>query len=286
MTVYGDLETSTLRELPAGRSAIASHVVPAADKPRYLERAWERVKEEIGRGRQAYVVCPRIGDASDGDEEEPDEDDAGGVAGTRRQPLAVLDVAATLAAGPLAGVRLGILHGRLHPEEKDRVMREFAAGQIDVLVATTVIEVGVDVPNATVMVIMDAERFGVSQLHQLRGRVGRGSAPGLCLLVTEAPPDSPSLERLEAVAATVDGFKLSRLDLEQRREGDVLGAAQAGRHSSLRLLRLLPDEDLIVRAREEATAVVSADPPLSGHPALRQAIEEQFGPQAEYLDKT
>ena len=311
MTVYGDLETSTLTELPAGRSAIATHVVPAADKPRYLERAWERVREEVGRGQQAYVVCPRIGDGPDSDEAEyPDEDDFGAVpasgddppsparwdmtggiprgvaAGGRRQPLAVLDVAATLDAGPLAGLRLGILHGRLHPEEKDQVMREFSAGAIDVLVATTVIEVGVDVPNATVMVIMDAERFGVSQLHQLRGRVGRGSAAGLCLLVSEAPPASPARDRLDAVAATLDGFKLSRLDLEQRREGDVLGAAQAGRQSSLKLLRLLKDEDLIGQARQEASAVVSADPQLTAHPALRAAIDELFGVQAEYLDKT
>jgi ATP-dependent DNA helicase RecG len=318
MTVYGDLETSTLTELPAGRSAISSHVVPAADKPRYLERAWERVREEVSQGRQAYVVAPRVGDdtdsgsnsGSDGDGAYADEylDDgllgqadlgAGvvrsvdldggvprGVVNGRRQPLAVLDVAATLDAGPLAGLRLGILHGRMHPDEKDRVMREFSAGAIDVLVATTVIEVGVDVPNATVMVVMDAERFGVSQLHQLRGRVGRGRAPGLCLLVTEAPPASPARERLDAVAATLDGFKLSRLDLEQRREGDVLGAAQAGRHSSLRLLRLLADEDLIGQAREEATVVVSADPQLTAHPALREAIEELLGVQADYLDKT
>jgi len=300
MTVYGDLETSTLTELPAGRSAIASHVVPAADKPRYLERAWERVREEAGRGRQAYVVCPRIGDGPDPDEPDeagyPGEDDFGGVDMTggvprgvvlgRRQPLSVLDVAATLEAGPLAGLRLDILHGRLHPEEKDRVMREFSAGEIDILVATTVIEVGVDVPNATVMVIMDSERFGVSQLHQLRGRVGRGTAPGLCLLVTEAPPGSPARERLDAVAATLDGFKLSRLDLEQRREGDVLGAAQAGRRSSLRLLRLLADEDLIRQARDEATAVVSADQDLAAHPALHAAIDELLGVQAEYLDKT
>jgi ATP-dependent DNA helicase RecG len=312
MTVYGDLETSTLTELPAGRSPIASFVVPAAEKPRYLERAWERVREEVGRGRQAYVVCPRIGDGPDSggadsggadsggpDSDQPDdlgEDDFGGVDMTggiprgvvlgRRQPLAVLDVAATLDAGPLAGLRLGILHGRLHPEEKDRVMRAFSAGEIDVLVATTVIEVGVDVPNATVMVVMDAERFGVSQLHQLRGRVGRGAAAGLCLLVSEAPPASPARERLEAVAATLDGFKLSRLDLEQRREGDVLGAAQAGRRSSLRLLQLLADEDLIGRAREEASAVVSADPQLAAHPALREAIDELLGVQAEYLDKT
>jgi ATP-dependent DNA helicase RecG len=281
MTVYGDLETSTLTEL---------------------------VKEEVSRGQQAYVVCPRIGDGPEPDEAGyADEDDfaspeptsldltsvdlSGGVPrsiakGGRRQPLSVLDVAATLDAGPLAGVRLGILHGRLHPEEKDRVMRAFSVGEIDVLVATTVIEVGVDVSNATVMVIMDSERFGVSQLHQLRGRVGRGAAPGLCLLVTEAPPGSPARERLDAVAATLDGFKLSRLDLQQRREGDVLGAAQAGRRSSLRLLQLLADEDLIGQARTEATAIVSADPDLARHPALREAIEDLLGVQAEYLDKT
>jgi len=298
MTVYGDLETSTLTELPAGRSAIATHVVPAADKPHFLERAWARVKEEVSRGQQAYVVCPRIGDGPEADDGDyPDEDDFASIEPTtvdlshgiprsstnvgRRQPLSVLDVAATLDAGPLAGLRLGILHGRLHPEEKDRVMRAFSAGEIDVLVATTVIEVGVDVPNATVMVIMDAERFGVSQLHQLRGRVGRGSAPGLCLLVSEAPPETPARERLDAVAATLDGFQLSRLDLEQRREGDVLGAAQAGRRSSLRLLQLLKDEDLIGQARTEATEVVSADPDLARHPALREAITELLGPQAE-----
>jgi len=206
--------------------------------------------------------------------------------GGRRQPLSVLDVAATLDAGPLAGLRLGILHGRLHPDEKDRVMRAFSAGEIDVLVATTVIEVGVDVSNATAMVIMDSERFGVSQLHQLRGRVGRGTAPGLCLLVTEAPPGSPSRERLDAVAATLDGFELSRLDLQQRREGDVLGAAQAGRRSSLKLLQLLADEELIGQARQDATAIVSADPDLARHPALREAIEDLLGVQAEYLDKT
>jgi ATP-dependent DNA helicase RecG len=300
MTVYGDLETSTLTELPAGRSAIATHVVPAADKPRYLERAWERVREEVSKGRQAYVVCPRIGDDSDSDSvDDSDDSDLGdlgdldltggiprGVVLGRRQALSVLDVAATLDAGPLSGLRLAILHGRLHPEEKDKVMREFSAGAIDVLVATSVIEVGVDVPNATVMVVMDAERFGVSQLHQLRGRVGRGQIPGLCLLVTEAPPATPARERLDAVAATLDGFTLSRLDLEQRREGDVLGATQAGRQSSLKLLRLLTDEELIGQARQEATAVVTADPDLTAHPALRAAIDDLLGTQADYLDKT
>src|SRR5207302_6895758 len=299
MTVYGDLETSTLTELPAGRSAIATHVVPAADKPRYLERAWERVREEVTRGRQAYVVCPRIGDGPETDDTDdyPSEDDFGSVDMTggiprgigeagRRQPLAVLDVAATLDAGPLAGLRLGILHGRLHPEEKDRVMREFSAGEIDVLVATTVVEVGVDVPNATVMVVMDAERFGVSQLHQLRGRVGRGSAPGLCLLVSEAAPGSAARERLDAVASTLDGFRLAELDLEQRREGDVLGATQSGRRSHLRLLSLLKDRELLGEARGEAIELVSADPSLDQYPLLRDAVAALVDEErAEYLEK-
>ena len=290
MTVFGDLEVSTLAELPAGRSPIATHVVPAAERPRYLERAWQRVREEIAAGRQAYVVCPRIGDEAPGEA----AGDDGGIAAddvdadftARLPPLAVLEVAPALEGGPLAGLRLGILYGRLNPDEKDRVMTAFAAGEIDVLVATTVIEVGVDVPNATAMVVMDAERFGVSQLHQLRGRVGRGVAAGLCLLVTDAPEDSPSRERLDAVAATSDGFRLSRLDLEQRREGDVLGATQAGRRSSLKMLRLLADEELIAFARQEASAVVEADPQLAGHPALREAIDDLLGPQrVEFLDK-
>jgi len=304
MTVYGDLEVSTLTELPAGRSPIATHVVPAADKPRYVERAWERVREEAGRGQQAYVVCPRVGDADEpdptGDADEPDDTgaadaDGAGDAGTgdaagrpgRRPPLAVLEMIPALENGPLAGLRVAALHGRMPAEEKERVMRAFTEGNLDVLVATTVIEVGVDVPNATVMVVMDAERFGVSQLHQLRGRVGRGTAPGLCLLVTEAEAGSPARERLDAIAATVDGFRLSRLDLEQRREGDVLGAAQAGRRSSLKLLSLLSDEDLIRRARDEATALVAGDPELAGHPGLSDAIGDLLGPQrAEFLDKT
>ena len=290
MTVFGDLEVSTLAELPAGRSPIATHVVPAAERPRYLERAWQRVREEIAAGRQAYVVCPRIGDEAPGEAAGDDggiaADDADADFTARRPPLAVLEVAPALEGGPLAGLRLGILHGRLNPDEKDRVMTAFAAGEIDVLVATTVIEVGVDVPNATAMVVMDAERFGVSQLHQLRGRVGRGVAAGLCLLVTDAPENSPSRERLDAVAATSDGFRLSRLDLEQRREGDVLGATQAGRRSSLKMLRLLADEELIAFARQEASAVVEADPQLAGHPALREAIDDLLGPQrVEFLDK-
>jgi ATP-dependent DNA helicase RecG len=292
MTVFGDLEVSTLSELPAGRSPIATHVVPAVERPHYLDRVWQRVREEVVAGRQAYVVCPRIGDADDdgdgADTPDPGADtpDPGADPEARRPPLAVLAVAPELTEGPLAGLRVGIMHGRLVPDEKDRVMTAFAAGELDVLVSTTVIEVGVDVPNATVMVIMDAERFGVSQLHQLRGRVGRGRNPGLCLLVTEAPPASPARERLDAVAATGDGFQLSRLDLQQRREGDVLGSAQAGRRSSLKLLRLLADEDLIATAREEAATLVSADPKLSAHQALKEAIDDFLGDRrAEFLDK-
>jgi ATP-dependent DNA helicase RecG len=297
MTVYGDLDTSTLTELPAGRSPIATHVVPAAEKPRYLARAWERLAEEAGQGRQAYVVCPRIGgddgSKSGGGTEGPGEADPGLLAAAEdedeppgRPPLAVLDVAPMLAGGPLAGLRMGILHGRLPPDDKDTVMRAFAGGSVDVLLATTVVEVGVDVPNATVMVIMDADRFGVSQLHQLRGRVGRGREPGLCLLVTEAPEAGRARERLAAVAATLDGFELSRLDLAQRREGDVLGAAQAGRRSSLKLLTLLADEELIGEAREEATALVDADPDLAGQPGLASAIASLLDDeQADFLEK-
>jgi ATP-dependent DNA helicase RecG len=351
MTVFGDLDISTLTELPAGRSPITTHVVPAAEKPRFAARVWERVAEEVASGRQAYIVCPRIGEEPGADgtqavmagadpgpraalagtrgrtaegglfgdaglaDDEPTEDGAlfgdsrgdGGLTedgalfeadGSRsgadgqppgadgRPPVAVLDLAPELEQGPLAGSRLAILHGRLPADEKDRVMRSFADGSVDVLITTTVVEVGVDVPNATAMVIMDADRFGVSQLHQLRGRVGRGSHEGLCLLVTEAPQGTKSRERLDAVAATLDGFTLSRLDLEQRREGDVLGAAQAGRKSSLKLLTLLKDEELIGQARQAATALVAADPALAGHPALAAAVGALLDHErAEFLEK-
>ncbi|WP_327656591.1 ATP-dependent DNA helicase RecG [Streptomyces sp. NBC_00483] len=287
MTVFGDLETSVLDQLPAGRSPIASHVVPAADKPHFLARAWERVREEVSNGHQAYVVCPRIGDDEDekpkkgAAKKQSAEDEA-----EKRPPLAVLDVAEELARGPLQGLKVEVLHGRMQPDDKDAVMRRFAAGETDVLVATTVIEVGVNVPNATAMVIMDADRFGVSQLHQLRGRVGRGSAAGLCLLVTEMPEAAPARARLGAVAATLDGFELSRIDLEQRREGDVLGQAQSGVRSSLRMLAVIEDEEIIAEAREEATKVVSADPELEALPALRVALDALLDEEREqYLDK-
>ncbi|MFG2523823.1 ATP-dependent DNA helicase RecG [Streptomyces sp. NPDC048527] len=291
MTVFGDLETSVLDQLPAGRSPIATHVVPAADKPHFLARAWERVREEVENGHQAYVVCPRIGDEEEqsakkgkggkGAKKESAED-----AAEKRPPLAVLDVAEELAHGALRGLKVEVLHGRMQPDDKDAVMRRFAAGETDVLVATTVIEVGVNVPNATAMVIMDADRFGVSQLHQLRGRVGRGSAAGLCLLVSEMPEASPARARLGAVAATLDGFELSRIDLEQRREGDVLGQAQSGVRSSLRMLAVIEDEEIIAEARQEATAVVAADPDLENLPGLRTALDALLDEEREqYLDK-
>ena len=280
---YGRDWVQRLDQLPAGRSPIASHVVPAADKPHFLARAWERVREEVEKGHQAYVVCPRIGDEEDGAKakRKSPEDEA-----EKRPPLAVLDTAEQLARGPLAGLRVEVLHGRMQPDDKDAVMRRFAAGEVDVLVATTVIEVGVNVPNATVMVIMDADRFGVSQLHQLRGRVGRGSAPGLCLLVTEMPEASPARQRLDAVASTLDGFELSRIDLEQRREGDVLGQAQSGTRSSLRMLAVIDDEEVIAEAREEATRIVAADPDLERLPALRTALDALLDEEREqYLEK-
>jgi ATP-dependent DNA helicase RecG len=284
MTVFGDLETSVLDQLPAGRSPIASHVVPAADKPHFLSRAWERVREEVESGHQAYVVCPRIGDEEDDPKGRRKKEEA--ETADKRPPLAVLEVAELLTRGPLAGLRVEVLHGRMHPDDKDAVMRRFAAGETDVLVATTVIEVGVNVPNATAMVIMDADRFGVSQLHQLRGRVGRGSAPGLCLLVTDAPEASPARQRLGAVASTLDGFELSRIDLEQRREGDVLGQAQSGVRSSLRVLAVIDDEEVIAQAREEAAATVAEDPDLAAHPGLRAALDALLDEDREqYLEK-
>ena len=278
MTVFGDLDTSVLTELPAGRSPISTHQVGLAEHPDWENRIWARAREEIDAGRQVYVVCPKIGDA-EGDGDEGLETDTEPTS----KPLAsVLQVAEYLSTVPaLAGVRTGILHGRLDSEEKAETMAAFNAGTINLLVSTTVIEVGVDVANATLMVILDADRFGISQLHQLRGRVGRGSEPGTCLLVTRLEPEHPSRSRLDVVASTTDGFELSQEDLKLRREGDILGASQSGGRSALKVLRVLKDEKIIERARADAQHIIAADPLLAEFPALDEAIEQYLNPDAE-----
>ena len=271
LTVFGDLETSTLRELPRGRQPIASNTIFIEQKPQWLQRAWQRVAEEVGAGRQAYVVASRI------DESDKDESQAG------PPPVTVISLYEHLRHGPLKGLRLGLMHGRLPAEEKDAVMAAFRAGEVDVLVCTTVIEVGVDVPNATVMVVMDADRFGISQLHQLRGRIGRGSHPSLCLLATRMPEGSKAGERLKAVASTLDGFALADLDLAERREGDVLGHSQSGRPGTLRFLSLADHLEVILAARELCDDVYPVNP---NDPGLT-VLSEQFtgSDRIEFLDK-
>ena len=302
MTVYGDLETTILTEVPAGRAEVSTSVVPTREKPAWLDRAWARIVEDARTGGRAFIVCPRIGDdgeldkkatgmVDDGDDSLqplPDDQPPGdeGSAATKRAPMAVLEVADMLRKGPLAGLRMAILHGRLPAEEKDATMQAFARGDLDAMVTTTVIEVGVDVPEASVMAVLDADRFGVSQLHQLRGRIGRGSRPGICLLITGTAPGTPARERLEAVAATRDGFELARVDLASRREGNILGAAQSGRRSGLRLLSLLDDEAIITESREEARYLIALDPDLIEHQALADLVARlSEDERADYLDK-
>ncbi|MDF3307905.1 ATP-dependent DNA helicase RecG [Rhodococcus sp. T2V] len=280
MTVLGDLEVSTLRQLPKGRSPIKSSVVPASQKPQWVARAWERIREDVADGRQAYVVCSRIGDGEKGDGEDAFDEKA-------PETKSAVDVFEELGGDIMPDLRVGLLHGRLPADEKDAVMRDFTAGDIDVLVCTTVVEVGVDVPNATIMVIVDADRFGVSQLHQLRGRVGRGKHQGLCILVTDMNPGSPAYERLSNVASTNDGFELAQLDLATRREGDILGAAQSGTTSTLRLLSLLGHEDVIAAASEFARSVIADDPRLENHPGLSAMVTSALdADRIEYLEKT
>lgn len=289
MTVFGDLETSTLTELPSGRAPIQTNVVPLTEHPGWIDRVWARVREEVDNGHQVYVVCPRIsGEVTEsGQVETVDVDDEGQEVAPPPGAAGVEELGAELSGGALSGLRVAPLHGRMPADEKDATMRAFGDGEIDVLVATTVIEVGVDVANATAMVIMDADRFGVSQLHQLRGRVGRGGHPGLCLLVSRAEPLTPARERLDAVASTTDGFLLSRVDLEQRREGDVLGVSQAGRRSSLERLRVLRDEDTIVAARRAAEELLDEDADLSGTPALAAAVATlEASQQADFVERS
>ncbi|WP_421841046.1 ATP-dependent DNA helicase RecG [Mycobacterium sp.] len=281
LTVYGDLETSTLRELPRGRQPITTNVIFVKDKPTWLDRAWQRIVEEVAVGRQAYVVAPRI--------DETDERDVGGgqakngQAGVR--PSATAEgLYARLRSGELANLRLGLMHGRLSPDDKDAAMASFRSGEIDVLVCTTVIEVGVDVPNATVMLVMDADRFGISQLHQLRGRIGRGEYPSLCLLASWVSPGGPAGRRLCAVAETMDGFALAELDLKERREGDVLGRNQSGKAITLRLLSLADHREFIEAARDFCTRAHTCSAPA--HPGLALlAARFTETERIEYLDK-
>jgi ATP-dependent DNA helicase RecG len=289
MTVFGDLDISTLTELPAGRVPITTHLIPVLEKPHFLERAWQRVKEEVAKGHQVYIVAPRIANPTKKLTER--EIAAAMLLGEEyldnEQMSAVEELAPDLATGALKGLKIATLHGRQSSEIKEQTMTAFSKGEIQVLIATTVIEVGVDVPNASMMVIMDADRFGVSQLHQLRGRVGRGSVPGLCLLVTNAQDESPSMHRLNAVASTLDGFELARIDLEQRKEGDVLGRSQSGGKSHLRLLRVLRDEELINRAREAANKILAEDPEINKLPLLQSEVNKLKSDEAaRFMDKS
>lgn len=304
MTVFGDLDVSVLDTLPAGRQKISTHVVPLAEKPAWASRLWQRAREEIDAGHQVYVVVPKIGEDGDSLEEgaaffgASSLNGAGTGAGNSAQgyfgqggsassdgKVQLTSVASMYsylsAEDALVGVRIGTLHGRMDPTEKTAVMTAFERGEIDLLISTTVIEVGVNVPNATLMIIMDADRFGISGLHQLRGRVGRGGYAGTCLLVTRQEEGGVSRERLDAVASTTDGFELSRIDLAQRREGDILGAAQSGSKSTLRFLRALADADIIERAREDARSVVEKDPTLAKHPSLARTIDRALDADRE-----
>ncbi|GAA5198999.1 ATP-dependent DNA helicase RecG [Microbacterium jejuense] len=278
MTVFGDLDVSTIRTMPAGRAPIETFVAPLAERPGWFGRVWERIAEEVAQGRQAFVVCAAI-DAEaltkDDTADEPAGDATGEAPRTRWGVVQVADLLSRHSS--FADIRVQILHGKMPSDEKDAVMQAFARGDVDVLVATTVVEVGVDVPNASTMAILEADRFGVSQLHQLRGRVGRGGVPGLCLLVTEAPQGSPARDRVEAVASTLDGFALAEVDLELRGEGDVLGDAQSGARSSLRLLRVVKDADVIAEARIAAEQVLADDPALDRNPGLAAALEHSVG---------
>ncbi len=276
MTVFGDLDISTIAELPSGRTPIESFVVPLAEKPGWVNRVWERSAEELAKGHQVFVLCPAIDQSRVELVETSPALNACEVSTSSTRPAAVTETLGELRAHPLlAGRRIEPLTGRMPSDEKDATMRAFADGDIDVLVATTVIEVGVDVANASTMVILDADRFGVSQLHQLRGRVGRGGVQGLCLMVTRAEEGTLARDRVEAVASTLDGFELAQKDLELRQEGDVLGSAQSGGRSSLRLLRVAKDGALITEARGLAQGVLDTDPTLAGHPDLRAALDRR-----------
>ncbi|MEX2441845.1 MAG: helicase-related protein, partial [Pontimonas sp.] len=297
MTVFGDVDISTIRGVPAGRQPVTTHVVALAENPGWFSRVWQRADEEIEAGHRVFVVAPAIDQSGltegvddgggypervggeDGDEPEGD---------TPRPLTAVLELAATLTEHELLGHRkIGVVHGRLDSKEKEEVMAAFYSGGVELLVATTVIEVGVDVPHATMMVVMDADRFGMSQLHQLRGRIGRGDLPGVCLMVTHQPAESMARQRLDAVASTTDGFELARIDMQLRREGDVLGSNQSGGRSGLKLVRVSVDGELIESARADAKAILAVSPDLADYSGLQGALSQRLAEiDAEYLDRS
>ena len=296
MTVFGDLVTSVLDELPAGRSPVTTHLVPWS-RTSWVEGIWRRAAKEVAAGGRVYVVCPRIeggddepqqGDAAASDADIDDERASGllaleGPAPRPDRPLAsVEEWRQRLEAEPaLEGIGVGVLTGRMSSEDKASAMMGFASGATPVLVSTTVIEVGVDVPEASMMVILDADRFGLSQLHQLRGRVGRGGRESVCVAVTGVEVGTTAFHRLKAFASTTDGFALAEADLDLRSEGDVLGASQSGRTSGLDLLRVTRDARLIATARRQAERIVDDDPQLREHRALAAAIVERLDEEAQ-----
>ncbi len=261
MTLYGDLDVSIIDEMPPGRTPVKTKVLSRLEEA----VAWKRITEEVATGRQAFVVCPLV-------EDSPKVEAASATAEFQRLSALMPDL------------RVGLIHGQLRPVEKEAVMSEFRAGEIDVLVATTVIEVGIDIPNATVMVIEDADRFGLSQLHQLRGRVGRGRHRGLCLLIAD-PATEDGEERLAAMAATTDGFVLAQEDLRIRGQGTVFGARQSG-VADLKLADLLRDLDLLTAARNDAFAIVDRDPGLADHPELAEEVRAMLGESVDWLFKS
>jgi ATP-dependent DNA helicase RecG len=264
MLVYGDLDKSELREMPPGRTPIRTTVVPP--NPLDQAAAWARLTSEVEAGRQAYVVCPLV-------------DDKGSV-----EAKAATAEFERLQQEELAGLRVGLLHGQLPSKVKEAVMEEFRAGALDVLVATTVIEVGVDVPNATVMIVEDADRFGLSQLHQLRGRVGRGAAESWCFLFAD-PTTPDGEERMDAMAKSTDGFLLAEKDLEIRGAGEVFGERQSG-FSDLKLGRIPRDEPVVIEARAVAETILDGDPDLAQHVQLREEVADLLGDDVEFLFKS
>jgi ATP-dependent DNA helicase RecG len=258
MTLYGDLDVSIIDQMPPGRSPVKTRLLSKVEEG----VAWKIIADEVARGRQAFVVCPLV-------EDSPKVEAASATAEHERL------------ARVMSGLEVGLIHGQMRSSEKEQVMAAFRAGEIDVLVSTTVIEVGIDVPNATVMVIEDAHRFGLSQLHQLRGRVGRGEHPGVCLLLAD-PTTSEGEERLTAMVGTNDGFRLAEEDLRIRGQGTVFGTRQSG-VKDLKLADILTDFEILTAARRDAFALVDSDPSLSEHPELVEEVSAMLGDEVDWL---